>query len=243
MRPFSATLAMRLPIHTLVFGILVLCAGFLAASPARAELVILGGGEVLKVKAFAADGREARLTFKDGGVMTLSMLRVERVIDDEVEEKPEPLPVMPAVAAFPLSFDAGQEIPATPFGTLIYSAARESSLNPKLIAAVVRTESAFNTRAYSNKGACGLMQLMPATGQRFGIAWDDLFDAGKNLRAGAKYLKWLVDRFKGDLPKVLAAYNAGEGSVDRYSGVPPYRETRDYIRRVYAQLGLVLSSS
>jgi hypothetical protein len=218
-------------------------AGVLAASTARAELVILGGGEVLKVKAFAADGREAHLTFKDGGVMTLPMMRVERVVDDEVEEKPEPLPAVPAVAAFPVEFAAGQEIPATPFGALIYDAARENSLNPRLVAAVARTESAFNARAYSNQGACGLMQLMPATGQRFGIAWDDLFDAGKNLRAGAKYLKWLVDRFQGDLPKVLAAYNAGEGSVERYSGVPPYRETRDYIRRVYAALGLALAGS
>jgi len=78
---------------------------------------------------------------------------------------------------------------------------------------------------------------------RFGVSWNERFDAEKNLRAGAKYLKWLVDRFQGDLPKVLAAYNAGEGSVDRYAGVPPYRETREYVRRVYTHLGLTPTAS
>ena len=80
---------------------------------------------------------------------------------------------------------------------------------------MVRAESDFNARAYSNKGACGLMQLMPATGRRFGVAWDDLFDARKNLAAGTKYLKWLVDRFKGDLPGV-GGVQRRRGSVDRY---------------------------
>ncbi len=213
------------------------------SAPGRAELVVLTGGNVMKVKAFEARGAVAELTLAEGGVMTLPMLRVERVLDDEVEEKPAPLPEPPAPAAFPLAFDAAQKAPSTPYGELIFQAAQANSLNPQLVAAVVHTESAFNARAYSNKGACGLMQLMPATGQRFGLAWNDLFDAGKNLRAGTKYLRWLVDRFQGDLPKVLAAYNAGEGSVDRYAGVPPYRETRNYVRRVYALLGLVPSTS
>ncbi|MEO8503397.1 MAG: lytic transglycosylase domain-containing protein [Acidobacteriota bacterium] len=224
-------------------SLVFLACTFATAASLHAELVVLTGGDVIKVKSFEADGEQAHLEFKDGGMMTISMLRVEHVVDDEIEDKPEPLPAAPAVVAFPLSFDAGQEVPATRYGDFIYSIARENALNPKLVAAVVKAESAFNARAYSSKGACGLMQLMPATGRRFGVAWDDLFDARKNLAAGTKYLKWLVDRFQGDLPKVLAAYNAGEGSVDRYAGVPPYRETREYIRRVYAHLGLTPTPS
>ena len=226
--------------------VLIALAGLLPAVRARAELVVLDGGEVLKVAAFDADGQSARLTFKEGGVMTLPMMRIDRVLEDEVEEPVASvagLADVGAPAAFALTFDAAQAVPASPFGGLIYAVAKENALNPELVAAVVRTESAFNPRAYSHKGAAGLMQLMPATGMRFGVTSNERFDAEKNLRAGARYLKWLVDRFQGDLPKVLAAYNAGEGSVDRYSGVPPYRETRDYVRRVFAHLGLPLASS
>ncbi|MEM8930352.1 MAG: lytic transglycosylase domain-containing protein, partial [Acidobacteriota bacterium] len=81
-------------------------------------------------------------------------------------------------------------------------------------------------------------QLMPATAERFGVAPDETFDPAKNLDAGCRYLRWLADRFDDDLPRVLAAYNAGEGTVDRYGGVPPYRETRGYLRRIFRQLGL-----
>jgi soluble lytic murein transglycosylase-like protein len=223
---------------------LTIAFGLLCVGGARAELVVLDDGDVLKVASFEAQGDSARLTLKDGGVMTLPMLRVDRVLENEVED---PVPVVagdaPTPPRFAVEFDAAQAIPTSPYGGMIYAAAKENALNPELVAAVVRAESDFNPRAYSHKGACGLMQLMPSTGQRFGVQWHDLFDAQKNLNAGARYLKWLVDRFQGDLTKVLAAYNAGEGSVDRYSGVPPYRETRDYVRRIYAQLGLVASTS
>ena len=76
------------------------------------------------------------------------------------------------------------------------------------------------------------MQLMPATATRFGVAEDELFDPARNLEAGVRYLRWLIDRFDGDLPRVLAAYNAGEGAVDRFGGIPPYRETVTYVARV-----------
>jgi soluble lytic murein transglycosylase-like protein len=111
-------------------------------------------------------------------------------------------------------------------------------MNPRLVAAMVRCESAFDPYATSPRGAQGLMQLMPATAERFGVAPVELHDPARNLEAGVRYLRWLADRFDNDLPKVLAAFNSGEGTVDRYSGVPPYRETQDYVRRVYAQLGL-----
>ena len=137
-----------------------------------------------------------------------------------------------------LRYLRSQERPAVPFGDLIYRAARRWSLNPAFVAAVVRVESNFDPRAQSHKGARGLMQLMPATASRFGVESDQLFSPEPNLYAGAQYLGWLTDRYRDDLDRVLAAYNAGEGAVDRYDGVPPYPETREYVRKTYAVLGL-----
>jgi soluble lytic murein transglycosylase-like protein len=108
---------------------------------------------------------------------------------------------------------------------------------------MVRAESGFDPHAVSVKGARGLLQLMPATAARFGVAEDSLFEPITNLGAGARYLGWLAERFAGELPLILAAYNAGEGMVDRYGGVPPFRETQDYLRRIYADLGIAQEES
>ncbi len=149
-------------------------------------------------------------------------------------------PALPAPEfLLPLDFEE-HGIPEAPFGTLIYQMASRYKLNPYLVAAVVQVESAFNPRAISRKGARGLMQLLPATARRFGLPRKkDLFNPQKNLEAGIKYLKWLSERFSGDAARVLAAYNAGEGAVDRFGGVPPYQETRDYVTRIFGLLGLV----
>ncbi len=103
---------------------------------------------------------------------------------------------------------------------------------------MVRHESGFKADAESPRGALGLMQLMPETAERFGVGYADLSDPASNLEAGVRYLAWLSKRFEGDLSHVLAAFNSGEGTVDRFEGVPPYRETREYIRRIYSELGL-----
>jgi soluble lytic murein transglycosylase-like protein len=110
-------------------------------------------------------------------------------------------------------------------------------LPPHLVFGIIRQESAFDPNAQSWAGARGLMQLMPATARRFGLGAEEIHDPAKNLDAGARYLAWLLERFGGDLLRALAAYNAGEGTVERYGGVPPFRETRDYLRRIYATLG------
>jgi soluble lytic murein transglycosylase-like protein len=196
---------------------------------------------VFKVTAYDAGDGTARLTLPSGGVVTLPIERVERVLQDEVVPEPEAPVVAAEAPALALAFDHSQAIPEVPYGTVLYAAARRHGLNPALLAAVVRAESAFEAGAVSYKGACGLMQLMPATGKRFGLARQDLFDVEKNVDAGARYLAFLVQRFGQDLPTVLAAYNAGEGTVDRYRGVPPYRETRNYIRRIYESLGLEIA--
>ena len=106
----------------------------------------------------------------------------------------------------------------------------EFAVDPRLVEAVIHVESRGNPNAVSPKGAGGLMQLMPGTADRFGVG--DVFDPADNVRGGVRYLKWLIERFDGDLGKVLAAYNAGEGAVDRHLGIPPYRETRHYVLSV-----------
>jgi soluble lytic murein transglycosylase-like protein len=114
----------------------------------------------------------------------------------------------------------------------IHDAAREHGVDPRLIAAVARRESAFSETIVSDKGACGVMQLMPATARYLGVT--NVFDARQNISGGARYLRTLLDTFGGDLDLALAAYNAGPGAVQKYRGVPPYRETQAYVAAVRA---------
>ena len=114
----------------------------------------------------------------------------------------------------------------------IASAAKRYKVDPNLIRSVIAIESCYNRKAVSHAGAQGLMQLMPDTADRFGVK--DSFNPSQNIHAGTRYLRFLQQRYKGDLAKVLAAYNAGEGRVDHYKGVPPYKETRHYVKNVTA---------
>ena len=115
----------------------------------------------------------------------------------------------------------------------IRSAAAEFGVEEAIVRAIMHAESAFNPNALSRAGAQGLMQLMPATARRFGVA--NAYDPAQNIRGGVEYLAWLLKRFNGDLTLAAAGYNAGEGAVDRHKGVPPYSETQRYVVRV-AQL-------
>ncbi len=233
----ALTLLLLLPVVTLFAGV----------ASARAELVILTDGSTLKVEGFGvSEDDHAELTFSHGGRLSLPIDRVERVVDDEVEE-PEPAvvavnpsPEQPAEPAVALAFDEGQQVPGGPYGTQIFAAGKKHQVNPSVIAALIRAESSGNPRAVSRKGARGLMQLMPATAKRFGVRADRLFEPEQNLEAGVQYLKFLIEQFPGDLARVLAAYNAGEQAVQRYGGIPPYRETRGYVRRIYSFLGLAV---
>lgn len=117
-----------------------------------------------------------------------------------------------------------------PFGSIIYHEAKKNDLPPELVAAVVQQESKFKPTARSGAGAVGLMQLVPKTGRWLGAR--DLTNPVQNIQAGAKYLRYLHDRFDGNTEKAIAAYNAGEGNVRRFNGVPPFRETRNYVARV-----------
>ena len=121
-----------------------------------------------------------------------------------------------------------------PFSALFAEAARATGVDPQLIVAVARHESAFNPNAVSRVGACGLMQLMPATARVLGIT--DVFDVRQNVFGGARYLRQLLDTYGGDLDRTLAAYNAGPGAVQKYNGVPPFAETKAYVASIRASL-------
>ena len=118
---------------------------------------------------------------------------------------------------------------------IIFEAGQKQGVDPRFLHAVIWQESKYQLRARSHAGAQGLMQLMPATAKRFGC--DDPHDPEENIEAGTKYLSWLLKRFSGNVELALAGYNAGEGSVDKYDGVPPYNETQNYVKIISKRYG------
>ena len=218
----------------------MLAAGLLllaGTQSSHAELAIFVTGDWLKIESHTLLGDQIQLLLPEGGSVTVSLERIERILDDEIVPEKERVQATTA-GDFDLHFDAHHSKPKGELAVLIFETARRFDLNPDLMMAMTRAESAFDREAVSHKGALGLMQLMPATAERFGVAASELFVPERNLEAGASYLRWLIDRFEGDLIKVLAAYNAGEGAVDRYGGVPPYRETQGYVKKIVGYLGL-----
>ncbi len=184
------------------------------AGSARAEIVLLENGSTLKLKEHRVEGEQLVLALKDGGEVSVPASLVRGFVPDEVLDEVAPLVEKP-----------GADLP-----TLVAATARRHGLDPKLVMAVVGVESAFRPEAVSPKGARGLMQLMPATAAELGVA--DTLDPAQNLDGGARYLRDLIALYGGDVTRALAAYNAGPGSVKRYGGVPPYRETRAYVKEV-----------
>jgi len=144
----------------------------------------------------------------------------------------------PIVTAAALSETIPSDIPSSgdcDLDWIIFRAGGKYGVDPRLIHAVMKQESRYQSDAESHAGARGLMQLMPDTAKRFGS--DDPTDRASNVEAGTKYLKWLLKRFDGDVKLALAAYNAGEGSVDKYNGIPPYDETQKYVTKIVKNYG------
>jgi soluble lytic murein transglycosylase-like protein len=181
---------------------------------------------VLSAAALPAAGQVYTGTSSSGSVVLSNFVSVEtpnRLILDS--------PAAVPTAIGPASFGPS----ATDVGAIVMQVAQEIDVSPQLLHAVISVESAYDPRAVSPKGAKGLMQLMPATAQRFGVR--DPFDPHENVRGGARYLKALLAQFDGDLQLTLAAYNAGENAVVRHGNrVPPFAETQKYVPKVIARM-------
>jgi len=198
--------------------------------PVQAELVYLTTGRSMSVKSHRVEGDILVLQLRGGGEMTLESRLVDRITPDEVPY-PEPQPE-PAMAA-ELSAAQTAALPATQYAALIEQAAATHGVDARLVQAVIQVESNYERRARSRKGAMGLMQLMPATARQYGVK--NPYDPASNIEAGVKHLKSLLERFP--LSLALAAYNAGEEAVRRFSGVPPYPETRSYVAKILSLAG------
>ena len=228
---------MRLPTPTRVTrGAALVAAAWtcvvVGAVPASAELVTFATGRTMSIREHRADGGSMVFTLRGGGEMVVDAALVSAIGPDEVPY-PEPPVVAPAPEGNAVPVPSAALTVHTTFDPIITRLAAEKGVDAAVIRAVIQVESGYQPRARSRKGAVGLMQVMPATGRRYGIT--NLYDPSANIRAGVTHLKTLLDRFP--LTVALAAYNAGEATVERFSGVPPYPETLDYVARIRALLG------
>ncbi len=192
--------------------------------PARAELAYFATGRAISIKAHRVDGESLVLTLRNGGEIVCAASAIARFAPDEVPY-PESEPVVTAVPA--------PALPDVPYGEIIDKFSGEHGVDARLVRAVIQVESAYRQSARSRKGAMGLMQLMPATARQYGVK--DPYDPASNIEGGIKYLKTLLQRLPRDL--ALAAYNAGEAAVERFHGIPPYAETRNYVSQIVQLLG------
>ena len=204
-------------------------------SAARAEIVVFKTGRTMSVQSYQVDGDHARLVLREGGEVAFPVSMVARVDADEVAY-PAPAVAAPAVvAALPVATSSvsDEALSARPFAELISTVAATQHVDARLVHAVIEVESNYQARARSPKGAQGLMQLMPATARQYGV--HNSYDPQANVSAGVRHLKDLLSRF--ELPLALAAYNAGEGTIRRYGGVPPFPETQNYVNRILKKAG------
>jgi hypothetical protein len=203
--------------------LLGLCA---AASPASAELVFLTSGRTLSVKSHRVEGSTIILSLRAGGEVACERSLIERIEGDEV-----PYPEPPSAQTSSARAGAWtSSLGPVPYEQLIDTLSATHAVDPDLVKAVIKVESGYRVKARSHKGAMGLMQLMPATARQYSVR--NPYDPKANLEAGIKHLASLLGRF--EVSVALAAYNAGEGAVNRFGGIPPYRETRDYVKRILA---------
>jgi soluble lytic murein transglycosylase-like protein len=201
----------------------------LVGRPARAELAYFSSGDSLSIKDHREEGDSLVLRLRAGGEIVCDRTLIVRFAPDEV---PYPEPPDPAATT------AGQSATASlanaeRYGEIIDRFAAQHHVDARLVRAMISVESAYQERALSRKGAMGLMQLMPDTARRFNVT--DPYNPQANIEGGIRYLRTLLDRFPERL--ALAAYNAGEAAVERFRGVPPYAETREYVTRVLRLVG------
>jgi soluble lytic murein transglycosylase-like protein len=219
------------------FSLLFAAALVLVAGDAHADILVFKNGRTMSVKSFRLDADSAIVGLRDGGEVTFPASVVARVDPDEAPYPEEPAPA--AVASTPVAVVKAAEIvpdevlASRPYANLISTVAASHQLDPRLVHAVIEQESNYQPRARSKKGAKGLMQLMPGTARQYGVR--NSYDPKSNLDAGVRHLKDLMSRL--DLPFALAAYNAGEATVRRYGGLPPFPETQAYVRSILRKVG------
>jgi soluble lytic murein transglycosylase-like protein len=204
--------------------------GLAIATPASAELIFFSEQRSMSVAGHRMEGDRIVVALRGGGEMSFDRALITKIAPDEVPydeaspaESQDPVPTSAVSAAL-----AGKTV----YDPIIERAATRHDVDARLVKAVIQVESAFQPRARSSKGALGLMQLMPTTARQYSAR--NLYDPASNIEAGTKHLKRLLDEF--DLPLALAAYNAGEGAVRRFGGIPPYTETQAYVTKI---LGLL----
>jgi hypothetical protein len=201
------------------------------AADARADLVYLTSGRTISVKAHRTEGQLIVLTLRTGGEVTCDRSLIDKILPDEV---PYPEPPTNVKAEPPQGPGSGSLLQATPYGEIISALSQAHGVDPLLVRALIQVESNYQARARSRRGAMGLMQLMPSTARVYKVR--NPFDPKANIDAGIKHLKALIDRYGTEL--ALAAYNAGEGAVAKFNGIPPYRETRNYVSRILSLAGV-----
>jgi hypothetical protein len=205
-----------------VFVFCVFCV--LAAFPAfGADLAVLQNGFSIRHERREPVGNMTRLYLDSGQQSGYIDVPTEQIVS--IEHDDSPAPQQPVVLQ-PVS------TPGLSIDDFVNAASLKHGVDPALIQSVIRAESGFNPKAVSRKGAQGLMQLMPSTASRLGVA--NSLDPAANVDGGTQYLRQLLERYNNDLVRALAAYNAGPERVERYKGVPPYRETYNYISRIIA---------
>jgi soluble lytic murein transglycosylase-like protein len=208
-------------------ALLVLLAFFGAAAPARADLVYFGNGRTMSVKASRVEGEVLIVTLRSGGEIAFDRELIAHIDEDEVPyPEPEVADNAPADAGGLSQVQA--DLSLSRYEPIIQRVSAAHGVDPMLVRAVIQVESKYQPGARSPKGALGLMQVMPATARQYGIT--NLLDPASNIEAGISHLRTLLDRFP--LAWALAAYNAGEVAVQRFSGIPPYPETRNYVSRI-----------
>jgi len=210
-----------------------------AAVPASAEIVFLKSGRTLSVKSHKVDGERITLILRGGGEVTCDKTVIDKIEADEVPYIEPPVEKVEQIQEPPVAGLPEQErsaLDGTPYAEIIAAAAEAHGVDPMLVRALIQVESGYRPRARSPRGAMGLMQLMPSTAREYNVRHP--FEPKANIEAGIKHLKTLIDRFGDDVGLALAAYNAGPGAVEKFNGIPPYRETRSYVSRILALAGL-----
>jgi hypothetical protein len=212
---------------------------FTTAAPAAAEIVFLNSGRTLSVKTHKVDGESITLTLRSGGSVTFDKSLVDKIEPDEVPYIDPDAPTIqtPRIPLQPAGVPGGSPsvLESTPYGEIITSLAQAHGVDPLLVRALIEVESGYRPEARSPKGAMGLMQLMPSTAREYKVR--NPFEPKANIEAGIKHLKSLIDQFEG-VELGLAAYNAGEAAVKKFNGMPPYRETRNYVSRILSLAGI-----